>query len=41
MLKRAIAISFGAPFWFQLLNQLVNMRAAGPRPEAKDDKAKT
>ncbi|MBN8918279.1 MAG: hypothetical protein J0I31_22040 [Rhizobiales bacterium] len=29
----AIAISFGAPFWFQLLNQLVNMRAAGPKPD--------
>ncbi|UDQ90080.1 hypothetical protein LJE71_03445 [Xanthobacter autotrophicus] len=37
----AVAISFGAPFWFQLLNQLVNMRAAGPKPDTKDDKAKT
>ena len=32
----AIAISFGAPFWFDLLNQLVNIRAAGPKPARAD-----
>ena len=33
----AIAISFGAPFWFDLLNQLVNLRAAGPKPPRADE----
>lgn len=32
----AIAISFGAPFWFDLLNQFVNIRAAGPKPPRAD-----
>jgi hypothetical protein len=27
-----MAISFGAPFWFDLLNKLVNIRSAGKRP---------
>jgi hypothetical protein len=26
------AVSLGAPFWFELLNKLVNMRAAGQKP---------
>jgi hypothetical protein len=29
----AIAGSFGAPVWFDLLNNLVNLRIAGPKPE--------
>lgn len=29
----AIAISFGAPFWFDLLNRVVNIRHAGIKPE--------
>ena len=29
----AIAVSLGAPFWFDLLNKLVNLRLAGVRPE--------
>lgn len=29
----AIAISLGAPFWFDLLNKLINLRAAAPPPE--------
>ncbi len=35
----ALAVSFGAPFWFDLLNSFVNIRAAGPKPKAtnKDD----
>lgn len=29
----ALAISLGAPFWFDLLNKLVSLRAAGTKPE--------
>lgn len=29
----AIAVSFGAPFWFDLLNKLVNLRMTGKKPE--------
>ncbi|HEY9422443.1 MAG TPA: hypothetical protein VIW92_13585, partial [Thermoanaerobaculia bacterium] len=29
----AAALSLGAPFWFDLLNKLVNLRSAGKRPE--------
>lgn len=29
----ALAISLGAPFWFDLLNKLVNFRAAGKNPQ--------
>ena len=29
----AIAGSFGAPVWFDLLNNLVNLRIAGPKPQ--------
>ncbi|UOQ54342.1 hypothetical protein [Hymenobacter cellulosivorans] len=31
-LLTAAALSFGAPFWFELLNRLVNMRNQGLRP---------
>ena len=31
-LVTALAISMGAPFWFDLLNKLVNIRASGDRP---------
>jgi hypothetical protein len=27
------ALAFGAPFWFDLLGRLVNMRATGPKPD--------
>lgn len=30
----ALAISLGAPFWFDLLNNLVNIRGAGKKPES-------
>jgi hypothetical protein len=33
----ALAISLGAPFWFDLLNKLVKLRAAGPRPATGSD----
>ncbi|MEH1874858.1 hypothetical protein [Nostoc sp.] len=29
-----LAISMGAPFWFDILNKLVNVRNAGPKPVA-------
>ncbi|HVV56408.1 MAG TPA: hypothetical protein VHC47_13830, partial [Mucilaginibacter sp.] len=29
----ALAISLGAPFWFDLLNKFVNLRASGKKPE--------
>ncbi|MBO0360704.1 hypothetical protein J0X19_22275 [Hymenobacter sp. BT186] len=31
-LLTAVALSFGAPFWFELLNRFVNMRSVGLRP---------
>jgi hypothetical protein len=37
-LLTAIGASFGAPFWFDLLNRFVKLRSGGPRPE--DAKAK-
>ena len=30
----ALAISMGAPFWFDLLRKVVNIRGAGKKPEA-------
>ena len=37
----AFAVSLGAPFWFDLLNKFINVRAAGKAPEEtpKDPKA--
>lgn len=32
-LMTAIALSFGAPFWFDLLNRFVSMRSGRPRPQ--------
>jgi hypothetical protein len=29
----ALMVSFGAPFWFDLLSKLINRRATGPRPD--------
>ena len=37
----AIAASFGAPFWFDLLNRLVNLRAAGKPPRTAADQRAT
>lgn len=31
----AVMVSFGAAFWFDLLSNLVDRRATGPRPESK------
>jgi hypothetical protein len=33
-----IALSFGAPFWFSLLNSLINIRNAGRKPSVKENK---
>lgn len=32
----ALAISFGAPFWFDLLGKLMQLRGAGKKPEEKE-----
>ncbi len=36
----AFAISLGAPFWFDILNRVVNIRSAGKAPEEKPKKPK-
>jgi len=33
----AIALSFGAPFWFDTLSRFVNVRSAGPPPKKAND----
>jgi len=38
-LLTGVAISFGAPFWFDLLGQLINIRSAGPKPPRADAQA--
>jgi hypothetical protein len=35
LLITALAVSLGAPFWFDLLNKVVNIRGAGRAPEEK------
>ena len=35
-LLTAAAISLGAPFWFDLLNQFINLRGAGIKPQRAD-----
>ena len=34
----AIAVSMGAPFWFDILNKLVNVRTAGLQPQKTTDR---
>lgn len=42
ILFTGLALSFGAPFWFDVMSKLVNVRSAGPRPEKSEDgKAQT
>jgi hypothetical protein len=36
-LLTALALSLGAPFWFDLLNKLIRIRATGKKPEAATD----
>ncbi|MHB8628434.1 MAG: hypothetical protein ACYDBJ_14950 [Aggregatilineales bacterium] len=33
LLVTAFAVSQGAPFWFDLLNKITNLRSAGPKPD--------
>lgn len=35
-----VAVSLGAPFWFDLLGKFMNMRSAGKKPETSDKQAK-
>ena len=34
----AMAVSLGAPFWFDILNKIINARIAGKKPEAEEEK---
>jgi hypothetical protein len=34
----ALALSLGAPFWFDLLNKFINLRGAGVKPKRADEK---
>ena len=36
-LLTALALSLGAPFWFDILSQLVNVRSSGPPPPKADE----
>jgi hypothetical protein len=31
-----LALSLGAPFWFDLLGKFMNIRGAGPKPDRAD-----
>ncbi len=37
-LATALAVSLGAPFWFDTLQSLINIRAAGPKPARADER---
>lgn len=37
LLLTAMAVSLGAPFWFEMLNKLVNLRNAGNKPKQEVD----
>jgi hypothetical protein len=39
-LATASSVLFGAPFWFDLLQRLVNLRGTGHKPETKDEEKK-
>lgn len=41
LLLTTFAVSLGAPFWFDLLNKLVNLRGSGPKPTVSPDKPAT
>jgi len=40
LLITAVALTLGAPFWFNLLNRLVDIRGAGRKPDAIRGQAK-
>jgi hypothetical protein len=33
LLMSVVALTLGAPFWFDVLNRLVNVRTSGNRPD--------
>ena len=35
LILTTLAVSIGAPFWYDVLNKLVNLRAAGELPKTK------
>ncbi|MGC4099542.1 MAG: hypothetical protein QM706_20800 [Nitrospira sp.] len=37
-LLTGLGISLGAPFWFELLNKVASLRAAGPKPSTVDER---
>ncbi|MGA7292271.1 MAG: hypothetical protein WBW85_07020 [Terriglobales bacterium] len=37
----AVAVSLGAPFWFDILNKLINIRNAGKKPPTSDEDSQT
>ena len=37
----ALAVSIGAPFWFDLLNRFMNIRNAGRAPDERQDKSRS
>ena len=37
-LATALAVSLGAPFWFDILGRMLNLRAAGPKPKRSEDR---
>jgi hypothetical protein len=39
LLLSVLAISLGAPFWFDVLSKLASLRAAGQTPDEKRAKA--
>ena len=40
LLFTAFAVSMGAPFWFDVLSKLVNLRSAGGKPEKQEARGK-
>jgi hypothetical protein len=40
LLVTTFAVALGAPFWFDVLNKISNLRAAGKRPEPTDTSAR-
>jgi hypothetical protein len=38
-LATILAICMGAPFWFDLLNKIANLRSSGPKPSSSSDAA--
>jgi hypothetical protein len=39
LLLTVIALSLGAPFWFELLKRIISIRSAGANPDEKKEKA--